>query len=132
MISGPPPPPPPALPRVTCTQDAGSGDDISLEKVKATLRQQRVTTGSMAVCPQLPCPTAEEPDPNKVLAAIAEPDPNKVLAAIAQTRACAIKNAKSSEKLREAQSASPGRGTQTGRFRLRPTEDGQDGKEKST
>lgn len=121
MISGPPPPPPPAFPRVTCTQDVGSGDEVSLEKVKATLRQQRVKTGvSVPPAPPLAasCPTAEEPDPDKVLEVLAH------------TRTCAIQNANSSEMLREVQASSPNRGTQTGKFRLRP--DGQDDKEKST
>ena len=92
-------------------------DDLNIEKVKAAIRKQRVDAG------QTPATGTSLPSlPPKDLPALASSEDlglDKVRAMLRQTRACAIKNAQSSEQLKEAQAATPGRGIQTSKLKTR-------------
>ena len=91
-------------------------DDLNADTVKAAIRQKRVDSGlTPATGTNLPSP--DEPLP--ALSSSDEFSPEKVRAMLKQTRACAIKNAQSSEQLKEIQAATPGRGTQTSKFKTR-------------
>lgn len=92
---------------------AGSGDDLNVDRVKDALRQQRAAVGHTP--PFGTPPPEEEPDG----CSSAELSPENVRAMLKQTRACAIKNAQSSEMLKEVQSSTPGRGIQTSKFKTR-------------
>lgn len=132
------PPPPPRIVHVKEGAVAGSGDDLNVDKVKAALRRQRLEAG------QTPPAGTESPEclPAITTALSDEFSPEKAKAMLKQTRACAIKNAQSSEMLKEAQGSTPGRGIQTAKFRTRgasppsgamqaPTSDAKQKKEKS-
>jgi hypothetical protein len=90
----------------------GSSDDINVDKVRAAIQKKRADSGAT---PAVGTPTPAKPDTD----AEEDVDPEKVRAALRLTRACAIKNAQSSESLKEVQSATPGRGIPTSKFKTR-------------
>ena len=94
----------------------GSSDDLSIDRVKAVIQKKRVDSGVLPVAsPSHSTPASDD----TATESSDEIDSEKVRAALRQTRACAIRNAQSCESLKEAQSATPGRGIPTSKFRTR-------------
>lgn len=132
MIPQTPPPPPRHLPEERIVM-AGSSDDINLDKVKAVLQKKRIDSGVMPAQKMTPPDTevsGHEPATSSQMLNSDEVDPEKVKEMLRQTRACAVKNAQSSDQLKEAQSSTPGRGIQTSKFRVKPQHSAEPKKQK--